>query len=646
MPTTYTNPASCEPMRAWSALQSRPRKSEFDQNLRAEVHDPLWMLARQWQFGEFKGEDAGSAVFVKIKLETSKVSRYQSMETDAVTFDDSLPLEARVERRPIQHDYRQRASVGKQLLKFLDREGEAYNLGSPTVPYVAADAKALLVSLYSFALPVTDVDNDSAALTIEKAKLLSNRSAHAYVTALAGRAVDGVAVYDAAMATGSLTMPTALSAALDPDLVPVYAAAATAFAAWYEGLYCQPTDSADTAWNASQLEYQFRLAAPASSGDSTVLTATGYAQGRLDLNAFNLGPDTTTDYDLLTSTADERTSNLSTTILSVMASDAGFAGMPSPRWWEFEDAAIDFGNLNADTTEIAKVIMAEFALMYSNDWMLVPHTIPVGTLANVAGIVVTDTFGQRTLVEPAGQGDSNDWQSWTLYNLTRNEADSTVAATMDQRLLLVPAVATMQESEPLEQVAFLRDETANMVWGVETRIPDLVGGSLDGQTAQRKFVAYLESLQPEAGAQAASTVEAEVRYQIGNTVPENWIPFISVHLGETQRAMRLQRASMPRWWNGDYHAVRGRTEVLREGMYADSSTDELPFVNELHDTQDSPYYIYEEEVPSTGVIVKGSYNRTRWYGGKTVVWYAYEKTVGRGEGASGLRFDQVIENEV
>ena len=30
----------------------------------AEVRDPLWMLARQWQLGEFRGDDAGSAVSV------------------------------------------------------------------------------------------------------------------------------------------------------------------------------------------------------------------------------------------------------------------------------------------------------------------------------------------------------------------------------------------------------------------------------------------------------------------------------------------------------------------------------------------------------------------------------------------------------
>ena len=32
----------------------------FDRALRVEVRDALWMLTRQWQTGEFQGEDAGS----------------------------------------------------------------------------------------------------------------------------------------------------------------------------------------------------------------------------------------------------------------------------------------------------------------------------------------------------------------------------------------------------------------------------------------------------------------------------------------------------------------------------------------------------------------------------------------------------------
>ena len=46
----------------WNRLEGRPRTEDFDRALRAEVRDALWMLSKQWQMGEFKGDDAGSTI--------------------------------------------------------------------------------------------------------------------------------------------------------------------------------------------------------------------------------------------------------------------------------------------------------------------------------------------------------------------------------------------------------------------------------------------------------------------------------------------------------------------------------------------------------------------------------------------------------
>ena len=43
----------------WNRLEARPRTPNFDRALRAEMRDPLWMLTKQWQMGEFRGSDAG-----------------------------------------------------------------------------------------------------------------------------------------------------------------------------------------------------------------------------------------------------------------------------------------------------------------------------------------------------------------------------------------------------------------------------------------------------------------------------------------------------------------------------------------------------------------------------------------------------------
>ena len=41
----------------WNRLEGRPRTERFDRALRAEIRDPLWMLTRQWQMGEFRGDE-------------------------------------------------------------------------------------------------------------------------------------------------------------------------------------------------------------------------------------------------------------------------------------------------------------------------------------------------------------------------------------------------------------------------------------------------------------------------------------------------------------------------------------------------------------------------------------------------------------
>src|SRR5262245_47732381 len=87
----------------WSRLEGQPRAANFDRALRAEVRDPLWMLTRQWQMGEFQGDDAGSPITAKAHVETTRLHKYQpGGAAGAVeSFDESLPLESQVERLPV-----------------------------------------------------------------------------------------------------------------------------------------------------------------------------------------------------------------------------------------------------------------------------------------------------------------------------------------------------------------------------------------------------------------------------------------------------------------------------------------------------------------------------------------------------------------
>ena len=46
----------------WTRLEPLPREGSMTRSLQAQVRDPLWFLTRQWQVGEFLGDDAGSPV--------------------------------------------------------------------------------------------------------------------------------------------------------------------------------------------------------------------------------------------------------------------------------------------------------------------------------------------------------------------------------------------------------------------------------------------------------------------------------------------------------------------------------------------------------------------------------------------------------
>jgi hypothetical protein len=82
----------------WNRLEARPRTPSFERALRAEVRDPLWMLTKQWQMGEFRGSDAGSPTFAKLQIGATRLTKYQAGGQTEL-FDYSEPMEAKVARR-------------------------------------------------------------------------------------------------------------------------------------------------------------------------------------------------------------------------------------------------------------------------------------------------------------------------------------------------------------------------------------------------------------------------------------------------------------------------------------------------------------------------------------------------------------------
>ena len=114
----------------FNRLEGRPRRKDFARALKAEVRDPLWMLTRQWQFGEFLGEDAGSPVAAKVAWKTDAPNEVRTPGGAEQPYDPDVPLETLVEALPVPltlagrlHNADLRLTLGRRWQQFLDTNG-------------------------------------------------------------------------------------------------------------------------------------------------------------------------------------------------------------------------------------------------------------------------------------------------------------------------------------------------------------------------------------------------------------------------------------------------------------------------------------------------------------------------------------------
>jgi hypothetical protein len=128
----------CEPVRVWSRLELRTRQVELDRVLQARTADPLWMLTRQWQFGEFQGDDTGSAVSASL-ARTVGVLTELSVDGTARPYHPQLPLDAQVEALALALPRAVRARAGSCLLAELARRWQQVSITGD----VAAAGRAL-----------------------------------------------------------------------------------------------------------------------------------------------------------------------------------------------------------------------------------------------------------------------------------------------------------------------------------------------------------------------------------------------------------------------------------------------------------------------------------------------------------------------
>ncbi len=325
-------------------------------------------------------------------------------------------------------------------------------------------------------------------------------------------------------------------------------------------------------------------------GGTVALSAAEHQGGRLDWYSFDQGQVTA-------GTA----SAAQTDVRTVIPVPAEFPGMPKPRWWQFEDAAVDLGKLGADATDAARIVVSEFALLYGNNWFVLTCGQPVGTVAEVQGVIVTDVFGWRTLVEPAAHSAGANWTSWDAFSLSPRASGP--ATTPLPPTPLPPRGARSHRRRRTARVGGVRAgrDRRHGLGGRATgagragRFPRRGGG---GASAVHEFGA--EDPPPAGVGTDAGTAPPTLRYRVQTDVAENWIPFIPVHKPQDTRAIRLQRAALERTAAAVAGRVRPVTSILRPGVSAD-------------DASATAYFVNEEEVSRAGVVVSGMFRRARRY---------------------------------
>lgn len=559
---------------SWTRLEPRTQRDDLADGLAARLHDPLWQLARQWQIGEFTAEDTGSPVATRIRLEHSRLDRFRAGPAGepVVPYDPrAAPLEAMIEAEPDVPNARQAAVAGLRFVELLTAEG------------AAAAARAFTAA---FALTAPDDGRlDDAG--------------RRFLAVVAGRAPDGVRLR-AACGTAPGAIPAGVNvAAADRPQVTV---AVRAYVAWFDAEHRPVT--ATSAWQRERMEYEFAVAAPGpTAGRQIVLDGPEYADGRLDWPAFDRRAGATLG------APDDRTAAVVTR--TVIPTRVSYRGMPAARWWEFEDATVDFGRVEAGPADLLRLLLVAFAVDYGNDWFGVPVELDVGAVYRVRSLVVTDSFGIRTLVRPAAQVDGNrrDWRMFSPTPVGEGVVASRVPDNSAELLVLAPSTALALEGEVVEDVVLLRDEMANLAWAVERTVEGTAGGRIDRTTTARE------------GATVVRTGDGDgLRYRLSTTVPANWLPLVPVRTDPAEPDVRLRR---------------GRVLLDRAGEPV------TPVALGRILDPDLPLDVREEEVPRAGARITRSRQHTRWIGGTTHRWVGRRKRPAGGEAWSGLRFDAV-----
>ena len=385
--------------------------------------------------------------------------------TAAAVLPPGTPLEAFIEREAVRPstldiEYRQSADAGLYFLRLL----RAHNVGQ---------LAPLYVTHYGIAPPTATQQASLDAPALAVAAIVANRAPDG-----ARLAADLRAAQPTLPATPAI--PAADNAAVQ--------AAANDYLVWYDLLYDAPTTGPSPSWVDARMEYQFSVDASATDAPCAFV-ADRYTGQPLDWPSFDHSANPLGAIGAPPAAVTR----------TLIPAPVNFKGMPAPRYWQLEDASVDIGAVDAGPADTARLMLREFALIYGNDWFVVPIPVTVGAVAHVTSLVVTDTFGiTQTIPHYSATPDGGRWRMFAI------SGDA-----IDHRLILPPVLAQGLDSQPQEQVLLVRDDAASMAWGVEKIVAGASGTPFDRASTAAMAAPIPPPPTPATG----------LRYELGTSAP-------------------------------------------------------------------------------------------------------------------------------
>jgi hypothetical protein len=566
----------------FSRLEPQPRRDDVTVGASAPVRDALWLLARQWQVGEFSGHDGGSPIVARWRGFAAEPTRFVAgpipadTAMDAPRFDPAAaPLESIIERVSEPLPSTTGTAAGLRLAIDTGRHFLALLAQQTT----SRDYRADVLGRYAL-----------EPLSGELLATLDPATA-AYARLHAGRSVDGRRLR---AELDGRDVPR-LERPIEPGDVAEVRQAATAWRAWLRTLF-DDADPDTTCWQPARFEYTASMAGR-RTGDQfgeTTLTAARYDRDTIDWYEFDVNGEVN-----LGTRPSEAGPRLTRTVVPAPVTAPG---VPAPRFWEYEDGRLNIAEIRPASTDLAQVLLVETLNGFGNDWFVIGVELPVGRLVESASLVVTDTFGVRTLLQPAGALTSGRWG--LFRHAMPVEADEAEGVPISNLLYLAPRVAQPLIGAVVEQVTLSRDEQANIGWAIEQIV----------ESPLQVGVLLSDARPPDP----LGDPDVAPDYRLAHEPPPNWIPLLPVRTGAGAQVM-LARGSVLDV-TGGRRVVRSTTGLLAGGA-------------------DGALLIPEEEVPDDGLVVQRHYQAARWTDGTLHVWAAHRTRPAGQLPSAGLRFD-------